>query len=98
MAVSEFSEHYGKFAERNKQYVTDQNSVQKAIEKAELEADFQSSAKVFGKEISRTVGVIDKRQKLSENKWRRKVSSFLIKFYPVARFSLRLTSAASEVF
>ena len=63
----------------------------------EKEQDINRSASIFETEISAAFRVMGKNQDLSKSKWVGKLSGFMTKVYPIARLSLRLTSAIVDV-
>lgn len=96
-AVTKFKNHYGQFAQKNRQFLRVDHDVHQAIEKAGKEQDIKRSAGIFGKEINATLQVTERKRDISNCKWTGKLSNFIIKLYPVARLSLRLTSAIADV-
>jgi hypothetical protein len=98
-AVTEFKHHYEEFSKKDQRFIrVDRYSdVQKAIEKAGKEQDINRSASIFETEISAAFRVMGKNQDLSKSKWVGKLSGFMTKVYPIARLSLRLTSAIVDV-
>jgi len=92
-----FQGHYTGFGKKNPLYLQVDDDVCEAIEKAGRENNIKRSAELFGKEISSTIQVTDKKNDLSRAKWHGKLAIFMSKVYPVARLSLRLTSTAAEV-
>ena len=98
-AVTEFKHHYEQFLKKNQRFVTVDRykHVEKAIEKAGKEQDINRSVKIFETEISGALRVMGRNQDLSKSKWVGKLGSFMTTVYPVARLSLRLTSAIADV-
>lgn len=92
-----FEGHYRGFGKKNQQYLQIEDDVYEAIEKAGKEKDIKQSAKLFGKEISSIIQVVDKKKDLSRARWPGKLAIFMSKVYPVARLSLRLTSTVADV-
>ena len=97
-AIDKFKDHYEDFCEKNSKIIRVEKEVHLAISKAATSEDVKNSAQLFGTEISSTMKVRESIRERSNKKWTGKFTRFLTKFYPIARFSLRLVSAISEVF
>jgi len=69
-----------------------------AIQKADAGNDIKQSAKIFGDEILRVSRITGDKLETSKAKWTGKVGTFITKLYPVAKLSLKLTSAIAKVF
>jgi hypothetical protein len=74
-----------------------QDNLYQALENAGKENDIIQSAEIFATEISAIMGVRERKYGASQSKWTGKFVNFLIKLYPVAKLSLRLTSALADV-
>ena len=96
-ATAIFQDRYIDFVKKNNLYLCVDDDVFKALEKAEKEKDVKRSAELFGKEIKSAVQVRERKKDLSKARWLGKLANFMSKVYPVARLSLRLTSAVSDV-
>lgn len=95
-AVDKFKEHYEEFAKENRRFVRIENDVHVAIGNAAADKNINRLAKLFGAQISTALLIRDRVRESSTSRWTGKLSDFLTKFYPIARFSLRLTSSISE--
>jgi len=93
----EFQERCECFAKKNRKFVRVKDDVHTAIRTAAREQDIKRAALIFVHEISSAIHTIEKRQEASRSKWTGKLGTFIAKLYPVARLSLRLTSAVAEV-
>jgi hypothetical protein len=96
-AVEKFRKHYEEFSKDNERLVRIENDIHTAIESAATDEDINRSAQLFGAQISTTIEVRNKIREQSNSKWTGQLSTFLTRFYPIARFSLRLTGALSGV-
>jgi len=96
-AIDNFRDHYEDFCKKNNQIIRVEKEVQLAIRKAATDDDVKNSAQLFATEISTTMKVRESIRERSNRTWTGKFTGFLTKFYPIARFSLRLVSAVSEV-
>jgi hypothetical protein len=96
-AVEKFQKHYERFTKENQQFVRIDETVHAAIKEVETDENVHDSAILFGKQILTAILIRDKSANRPSGKWSSKLSKFLTKFYPIARFSLTLTSAISNV-
>ena len=67
------------------------------VQKVEAEQDVRFAARIFEMEIRKVLDAAQEKHHCSNKIWTRFVASFLAKFYPLARFSLSLTSPIAEV-
>jgi hypothetical protein len=96
-ATATLQDHYMDFVKTNNQYLRVDEDVCKAIAKAGKEKDIKRSAELFGKEIKSAIQVRERERDLSKTRWLGRLGNFMSKVYPVARLSLRLTSAVADV-
>ena len=97
-ALDELKKNYDKFVNPASKLVqVDAIELTDAIKTADAEIDLRASAQSFQEKVTTVIGRIDERQEIRNAKWTGILSNFLIKFYPLARFSLQLTSAVAQV-
>jgi hypothetical protein len=96
-AIVEFKEHYDDFVRTNDFVILDAASFSEVIENADNLVNVQDSARYFGKEITKVLGISLEKGKSSDGKWLNVIGNFLTKLYPFTRLSLRLTSSIAEV-
>lgn len=97
MAITKFQEHYEQFATKNHLFMTKRNDVVLAMQNADCGHDVRMSARIFGNEIAKVLRVAEETQQISKAKWTGRLAEFLTKLYPLASFSLQLTSAIAGV-
>jgi hypothetical protein len=97
-ATTEFKVNYRRFVEKNEKFITIEDQVNEVIQIAEAENDTRLSAHIFRKGINSTLSLSGRKRQMSKDKWITKVCEFVTKLYPIARLSLRLTSAIADVF
>jgi len=68
-----------------------------AIDKAFDVQDVRGSAKLFEKEITTVMRIVEHKQRLSQAKWTGRVAKFCSKLYPLAKISIQLAGAVGEV-
>lgn len=96
-AVSEFHENYEKFAQKNRKFIRIGEDVWLAFQKAGGQQNVKGSVQVFRAEILSVMRTMERKDHAIKAKWTGRVGNFLTNLYPVARLSLQLTSAISEV-
>jgi hypothetical protein len=96
-AIAQFQKNYEKFASKTGLMLTADNPVRTATQEADKLSNIRESAHFFAKEIHSVLQFTEGKKKVSDAKWTGIASNFLSKFYPLARLSLRLTSAVADV-
>lgn len=96
-AISIFESDYENFATKHSQFILIEHDFQDAFQSASMGIDIKDAARVFEQGVSATLGTIERKRKLHENKWITKVGEFLKKLYPVTRLSFDLAILATEV-
>jgi hypothetical protein len=96
--ITEFKDHYERFATYNRQFLVLDDDFQSAFKKAEDGGNVREAAKVFAEGIKSAVQTIEQKHTHNNTKWVYKVGNFLKALYPVSRLALDLTSAISEVY
>lgn len=97
-ALDELKKTYDKFIDPASKVVqVEAIELTDAIKTADAEISLRDSAQSFQEKVTKVIGRINERQEIRNAKWTGTLSNFLIKFYPLARFSLQLTSAVAQV-
>ena len=98
IAIKEFKDNYTKFTEHNKPFISVENDLQSAAERAQKEDNVHRSAGIFRDEISRVLSIRKEKDDAEKNKMISRMGHFAIKMFPIARIALSFTGTLAEVF
>jgi len=90
-------DEYHQFAKRNNLSMLNDTELSEALDIANAEHDLGAAACTFRNEIKKVLRIEKDKQLLSKGTWVRTLEEFLIKLYPLARLSLRVTGALAQV-
>ena len=98
IAVHEFELSCAKLSKKNRKLIRVRaEDLQKILPKGANEVDVRQAGQIFGSAFTDLWQEKEDQMKKSANTWTYKVGAFMGKLYPLAMFSLHLTSAISEV-
>lgn len=98
VAITNFNIRYNQF--NLKQHSTHELNVDHfrfAFNAAQVERDISISSRIFENEITDIIRRMERKSGIKNTKWTATMAKFITKLYPLARFSLRLTSAIADV-
>lgn len=96
-AIDQFKENYQLFAKKNSQFLSIDEDLQEAFQKAQGQDNIQRAAMAFSEGIWAALRTVEKKKKSAEGKWITKLGNVLTKLYPVARLSLGLAANIGDV-
>jgi hypothetical protein len=95
--LADFQQNYEKFAASNCQYFVIGEDFQGLARITQPGSDIRQSAKIFGERARTVLETLERKKKLSANKWSTRIANFLTKLYPVAKLSCGFVGAVAEV-
>ena len=95
--IEEFKECYRYFATKHDLVLLEDDTLRNAFQSTNLERDLRVSAKAFECEIAKVHEIKHEETQISQTKWTGRCFTFLKNLYPLARFSLGVTTAIAEV-